>query len=92
SYSAALLLFWVGESLLNVSIYAGDALALQLPLLGGEDTIHDWNHLLGSTGLLSSTHKIAAALRLAGTLAILAALYFSLKHARRNEREAQGEW
>jgi len=90
-YSAALVLFWVGESLLNVSIYAGDALALQLPLLGGEDTIHDWNHLLGSTGLLSSTPKIAAALRFTGTLAILAALFFSLKHARRNERVAQ-EW
>lgn len=92
AYSAALVLFWVGESLLNVSVYAGDALALQLPLLGGEDTIHDWNHLLGSTGLLSSTYKIAAALRLAGTLAILAAFFFSLKHARRSEREAQEDW
>ena len=34
-YSAALVLFWVGESILNVSVYAGDSLALQLPLLGG---------------------------------------------------------
>ena len=42
----ALVLFWVGESILNVSVYAGDSLALQLPLLGGEDSIHDWNYLL----------------------------------------------
>ena len=87
-YSAALVLFWVGESLLNVSIYAGDALDLQLPLLGGEDSIHDWNYLLGSTGLLPSTHKIAAAIRIAGTLAIFAAIFFSLKHTRRDERKA----
>lgn len=84
-YSAALVLFWVGESLLNVSVYAGDALALQLPLLGGEDSIHDWNYLLSSTGLLPSTHKIAASIRIAGTLSICAALFFSLRHANENE-------
>jgi hypothetical protein len=87
-YSAALVLFWAGESLLNVSVYAGDALALELPLLGGEDSIHDWNYLLSATGLLPSTYKIAAAIRLAGTLAILAAIFFSLKHARRDESGA----
>ncbi|HYO99982.1 MAG TPA: hypothetical protein VER76_07310 [Pyrinomonadaceae bacterium] len=90
-YSAALVLFWVGESLLNVSVYAGDALDLQLPLLGGEDSIHDWNHLLGSTGLLPSTHRIAAAIRLAGTLAIFAACFFSLKYARRSD-DVAGEF
>jgi hypothetical protein len=88
-YSAALVLFWVGESLLNVSVYAGDALDLQLPLLGGEDSIHDWNYLLSSTGLLPSTLKIAAAIRIAGTLAIFAACFFSLKHARRNDAQAE---
>ena len=40
-YSAAMVLFWVGESVLNVSVYAGDSVALQLPLLGGENSIHD---------------------------------------------------
>jgi hypothetical protein len=88
AYSAALVLFWVGESLLNVSVYAGDALKLQLPLLGGEDSIHDWNHLLSAMELLPSTYKIAVAIRIAGTLAICAALFFSLKHARRAESEA----
>ena len=88
AYSAALVLFWVGESLLNVSVYAGDALKLQLPLLGGEDSIHDWNHLLSATGLLPSTYKIAAAIRVAGTLLIFAALFLSLRHARRDGREA----
>jgi hypothetical protein len=88
AYSAALVLFWVGESLLNVSVYAGDALKLQLPLLGGDDSIHDWNHLLSMTGLLPSTYKIAAAIRVAGTLLICAAIFFSLRHARRDEGAA----
>ena len=46
SYSAALVLFWVGESALNVSVYAGDAVKMDLPLLGGQDSVHDWNYML----------------------------------------------
>src|ERR1700755_2634051 len=33
-FSAALVLFWLGQSLLNVAVYAGDALKVELPLLG----------------------------------------------------------
>jgi hypothetical protein len=69
-YSAALVLFWVGESVLNVSVYAGDAVALQLPLLGGEGSMHDWNYMLGSLNLLDSTTQVAGAIRLLGTIII----------------------
>jgi hypothetical protein len=62
---------------------------LQLPLPGGEDSSHDWNRLLSMTGRLPSTCKIAAAIRIAGTLASCAALCFSLRHARRPEHEAE---
>lgn len=72
-YSAALVLFWVGESILNVSVYAGDSIALQLPLLGGPDSMHDWNYLLSSLNLLSATAKIAGTIRVLGTITILAA-------------------
>jgi hypothetical protein len=78
-YSAAFVLFWVGESLLNVSVYAGDAVAMQLPLLGGQDSMHDWNYLLDRLGLLGSTSAIACAIRLAGTVGILAGLILALK-------------
>jgi len=33
-YSAALVLFWVGESILNVSVYAGDSLAFATAFAG----------------------------------------------------------
>jgi hypothetical protein len=82
-YSAALVLFWVGQSILNVSVYAGDSVALQLPLLGGQDSLHDWNYLLDSLGLLGSTGKVAGAIRLLGTVVIALAAVGSVKFARR---------
>ncbi|HSD52035.1 MAG TPA: hypothetical protein VLG48_11570 [Candidatus Methylomirabilis sp.] len=51
-YSAAVTLFWVAQSLFNVSVYIKDARAQVLPLLGGEDTLHDWNYILGRLNLL----------------------------------------
>ncbi|MEW6130620.1 MAG: hypothetical protein AB1757_26550 [Acidobacteriota bacterium] len=78
-FSAALVLFWVGESILYVAIYAGDSLALQLPLVGGEDVIHDWNYLLGRYGMLKQTAKIAGLIRFVGTLVILSAVVWSIK-------------
>ena len=82
-YSAALVLFWVGESILNVSVYAGDSVALQLPLLGGQDSMHDWNYLLNSLNLLPATSKIAGAIRLLGTVVIALAAFGSIKFAKR---------
>lgn len=80
-YSAALVLFWVGESILNVSVYAGDAQALLLPLLGGNDSLHDWNYLLTTLNLLPATAKIAGGIRLLGTLVIALAAFGSLRFA-----------
>ena len=86
-YSAALVLFWVGESILNVSVYAGDSLALQLPLLGGQDSIHDWNYLLSSLNLLPATAKVAGAIRLFGTAVIALAAFGSIRFARRDDED-----
>jgi hypothetical protein len=80
-YAAAMVLFWVGESLLNVSVYAADSLALQLPLLGGEDSIHDWNYMLGQLGMLKSTPKIAGLIRFTGSAVIVFAFVWAVKSA-----------
>lgn len=58
--SGAACLLWTGESLSNVSVYAADAVRMELPLLGGDSVIHDWNYLLGATGLLGHTDAIAS--------------------------------
>ena len=84
-YSAAVVLFWVGQSLINVYIYAADAQVMQLVLLGGltgsEGSFHDWNFMLSSLGLLSSTNLIAGLIRAAGTLTIISAAVFSIYYS-----------
>jgi len=88
-YSAALVLFWVGESILNVSVYAGDSIALQLPLLGGQDSLHDWNYMLSAMNLLPRTAAIAGAIRLFGTLTIVASCLGSLKFAEKKDQSSK---
>jgi hypothetical protein len=80
-YSASLVLFWVGESILNVSVYAADSIALQLPLLGGQDSIHDWNYMLSTLNLLSQTATISGTIRLLGTILIVIACVGAYKFA-----------
>src|SRR5512140_3315116 len=84
-YSAAIVLLWVGQSILNVWVYASDAVVMQLVLTSGftgtEGSFHDWNYLLTATGLLDSTKGVAKVIRFFGTLTIIiagaAAVYFS---------------
>jgi len=49
-FAAALCFWWVGENLINISIYMADARELNLPLVGGGH--HDWNHLFYAFGVL----------------------------------------
>lgn len=85
-YSAAIVLFWVGQSILNVWIYAADAVVMRLVLTSGftgaEGSFHDWNYLLTTTGLIGSTKTIAGIIRAIGTLVIIGAaassIYYSL--------------
>ena len=85
-YSAGIVLFWVGQSILNVYVYAADAVVMQLVLTSGftgsEGSFHDWNYLLTHTGLLGSTKLVAGLIRLIGSLTIVtaaaASIYYSL--------------
>jgi hypothetical protein len=45
-------LLWLGQNFINISVYAADAQARILPLLGGNKVYHDWHFLLGEIGLL----------------------------------------
>ncbi len=76
--SGALTLLWVGQSLLNVSIYAGDALNMQLDLLGGDSVIHDWNYLLTQTNLLKYTYTITRFIYTLGYMSIILGTVFSI--------------
>lgn len=46
-------LWWVGQTLVQVSVYVSDARAQVLPLLGGDAVNHDWTYLLTETGTIA---------------------------------------
>jgi hypothetical protein len=71
---AAFCFWWLGESLVNVSVYMADARELNIPLVGGGD--HDWNELFFRFGLLgeSSVARVSGATHALGTLIMVAGL------------------
>ncbi len=91
-YSAAIVLLWVGQSILNVWIYAADAVVMQLVLTSGftgsEGSFHDWNYLLDHFGMLGSTKTVAGIIRFIGTSTIIIAsvllIYFSFVNPNEN--------
>ena len=84
-YSAAIVLLWVGQSILNVWVYAADAVVMQLVLTSGftgtEGSFHDWNYLLTATGLIGSTRTVAGIIRFIGSSTIIVASVFSVYFA-----------
>lgn len=80
-YSASLLLFWVGQNIINVSVYAGDSVRMELPLLGGDSSGHDWHYLLSHTNLLQYTDQIAGLFYWTGLAIILIGGILAMKFA-----------
>ena len=66
-------LFWTGQSLTDVAIYAADGRARALPLLA-DGLIHDWSYILGRLGLLQSAEMVGRFLFALGALTMLAGL------------------
>jgi hypothetical protein len=52
-----------------------------LPLVGGEDVIHDWNYMLGSIGWLEHDATLGGIIRALGFITYVVALGASLQNA-----------
>lgn len=78
-FSASLLLFWLSQNFFNISVYAGDAIKMELPLLGGDGVYHDWSYMLSSVGLLKYTEEVSLFFYLAGIVILIYAIAFSFK-------------
>jgi hypothetical protein len=63
-HGATVPLWWLGQSCWNVSVYARDARAQLLPLVGGGE--HDWAFLLDHWGWLERDQAIGGAIFLTG--------------------------
>ena len=85
NYSGAVTLFWVAQSLFNVSVYVKDARARVLPLLGDDISAHDWNNILGRLHLLNWDQVIGNLVYMLGLIALAASVlggfYFSREEA-----------
>ena len=66
TFGASVCLWWFGENFLDIAPYMADARAGELPLLGGNYGksspygFHDWEFILGETGLLAWDKTLAA--------------------------------
>jgi hypothetical protein len=80
-FGAAVMCWWAGENLLDVAVYANDARALALTLLGGhtgaEVEGHDWERILLITGLSQYDHQIAWTMHVVGAAMMLGALVWA---------------
>jgi len=77
-FGTQIFLVWLGENLMNISVYAADARAQKLPLLGGNKVYHDWTWLLSKTGLLEQDQLVGNIFYGTGILMFLIALLLPL--------------
>ena len=83
-FGASVALWWLGENFLDIAPYINDARAGELPLVGGNFGhsapygFHDWEYLLGETGLLHLDHGLARGSHLLGSLIMFLALAWGI--------------
>ncbi len=81
-YGAVFASWWTSTAFYGISIYAGDAIVRQLPLLGGDGVYHDWFTLLTKLDALRYTKEIEFfffTLSIVFLCLALYLLYFDLK-------------
>lgn len=78
NFGTKISLVWLGQNLMNISVYAADAQERALPLLGGNKVYHDWHYLLRSTNLLEYDNIIGMFFYILGILIFVLALLIPL--------------
>jgi len=84
AFAAAVALWWLGESFLDLVSYIHDANVLTMPLMGGNEGrsspygFHDWEYILTETGLIQNAEGIARLTHLIGSFLIGLALVWML--------------
>ncbi len=81
-YEAAVCGVWLGESMMYMAEYMGDAQAQVLPLVGNGHRIHDWHFLLGHAGLLQSAKSLAGLSHGLASIVVVASLAAAFLYSR----------
>jgi TfoX C-terminal domain len=84
-FAACVAAFWTASSLFNLSVYIGDARAMELPLLGGDNSTHDWNWILSNLNALNSDHALSAIVYTFGLVFLAFSVFAGLYFARGDE-------
>lgn len=85
-YACAIALCWSGQSLWDVSIYIKDAQERVLPLLGGENVMHDWHFLLLDMNLLAKGQMVGNSVFFVGSLVYLGAIVMGFYYSQTASR------
>lgn len=81
-YAGAITLCWAAQNLWDVSIYIQDAQERSLPLLGGENVLHDWHFLLLDMHLLVQAQLVSSLVFFLGSVLYLIAIIAGIYYAR----------
>lgn len=73
-FSTFFSLFWLGDNLINISVYAKDAQSISLDLILGGG-IHDWNFMLSKLGILKLDYMIGSIFYFFGVTLLLISLF-----------------
>lgn len=76
--SAGFIIFWIADNIVSVSVYMADAVEMQLPLIGGEGVIHDWNWLFTKMGLLQQSGFIASLFFWIGIIGVIVSIFWMI--------------
>ena len=82
--AVAFSIFWIGENLLNISVYIADARSRLLPLVGGGE--HDWYIILSGMNMLQFDTVIAGIVKTLGWIIMIGAIAWLAIKALRAEQ------
>ncbi|MGH1471848.1 MAG: hypothetical protein ACRBCS_11680 [Cellvibrionaceae bacterium] len=78
---------WLGESILYMSVYMGDAVERVLPLVGGG--VHDWHFLFSQWGILHKTNTLSGFFYFLGCVVLIMSLLLMYRHRKIRETLAE---
>lgn len=87
-YAAGIVMLWLGESSIGAARYAGDAVKLELPLLG--DGTHDWTYLLSLNNLLGKAQAISDVFYYSGIAIIITGIIIGVLSLRNDFTKKNG--
>lgn len=81
-FSSSITGIWLAQSLFNVTVYERDAWAMELPLLGGEDVIHDWNYIVTELGLIGQIKTLGNIIYGTGMIVLILSVAVGVYYSR----------